>query len=73
VAVNLENAAKVVWDFHEQSSNVLVSAMKTRAVAFEAFDHPWSVQQGKVSSYPIGTTPNVTGCLQSPWNSSIRW
>jgi hypothetical protein len=38
-AVNLENAAEVVQDFHEQGPDTLVSAMKTRAVAFEDFDH----------------------------------
>jgi hypothetical protein len=37
--VNLENAAQVVQDCHDQGPNVLVSAMKTRAVVFQAFDH----------------------------------
>jgi hypothetical protein len=38
-AANLEDAAEAVWDFHEQSLDAPVSAMKIRAAAFEAFSH----------------------------------
>jgi hypothetical protein len=37
-AANLENAAEVIWDYHDQGPDMLVSAMKTRAVLFKAFD-----------------------------------
>jgi hypothetical protein len=36
---NLENAAEVVQDFYKQGPDVLISAMKIRAVAFKAFNH----------------------------------
>jgi hypothetical protein len=37
----LENAAEAVQDFYNQGPDMLVSAMKTRAVAFQAFGrHP---------------------------------
>jgi hypothetical protein len=37
-AVNLENVAKVIQDYHDQSPDTPASGMKARAVAFQAFN-----------------------------------